>query len=278
MQYIGDNEIVGKYLGSTEIEKQYLGDTLVWEKPAAIPANNEIWYTSSDGQIVVPYTGLTPTANTYVNGKGVMSFASDLTDIPRGAFSGCSTMTSVHLPQSIKTLGRASFNLCIRLTAATLYEGITSEGNYVFRHTNLIDFGFPSTVTSLTSNSYGEFWVPGDEWSGDTLPHTMRINAKTIGGSSALYQNGRLTSIVFSENFQSFTGSYLFYPPNTKSTTLTDIWFEHRTSLPSGSSFWNAFGSQSFIPSTGTLHLVQGVDESNLSGTLANWTKVYYTR
>lgn len=36
MQYIGDNEIVGKYLGDTEVQKQYLGDNLMWQKEQPI--------------------------------------------------------------------------------------------------------------------------------------------------------------------------------------------------------------------------------------------------
>ena len=61
---------------------------------------------------------------------------------------------------------------------------------------------------------------------------------------------------------------------------MTDIWFEHETSLPSGDYFWNALTpkNNNYIPATGTLHLFQGVDESNLKGGITAWTKVYYTK
>ena len=49
----------------------------------SVPANNEIWYTSSNGNIVAPYnTSALPTivSNTYVDGKGVIKFATDVTN------------------------------------------------------------------------------------------------------------------------------------------------------------------------------------------------------
>ena len=48
------------------------------------PANNEIWYTSSDGNIVtLNRTSSLPSivSNTYVDGKGIIKFATDVTSI-----------------------------------------------------------------------------------------------------------------------------------------------------------------------------------------------------
>ena len=47
-------------------------------------ANDELWYTSSDGNIVTPYKASSlPTivSNTYNVGKGIIKFATDVTSI-----------------------------------------------------------------------------------------------------------------------------------------------------------------------------------------------------
>ena len=50
---IGNLTISKIYQGATEIEKIYLGSTVVYEVKKPVP-NDEIWYTSTDGNIVEP--------------------------------------------------------------------------------------------------------------------------------------------------------------------------------------------------------------------------------
>lgn len=259
-----DGEIIYQNFGHTEIPD--------------IPANNQILYTTSNGKKIEP-TGMTTVLNIYRDGKGLMVFADDLTAITENSFSGSTALTSIHFPQSIKQVGDRCCRDCFNLTSVTMYEGITGIGVYCFANTNLVDFGWPASVTGVGGDSYGLLWASGNTWSADTLTHTMRINARTMNGYCC-WGNFRLNTIIFSENVTGGSYGQYFYTGTYSAvyaTGLTDIWFEHRTSLPSGSDFWNAFGNTSYIPTTGTLHLVQGVDESNLTGRLANWTKVYYT-
>lgn len=243
-------------------------------------ANNEIWYTTSDGQTVTP-SGLTPTSNTYSGGKGVMVFANDVTTIPANFLNGYNNLTSIELPQSVTGIGSFAFIGNINLTSATVYEGLTTIGTYVFLGTNLVEFGWPASVTGLSNDYCGQFWNSGDEWSADTLTHTLRLNQKNLGNVSC-WGNWRLNQIIFSENVTGASGNLVFYSnvSNKKATGLTDIWFEHETSLPSSSGLWNALSpsSSNYIPTTGTLHLFRGVDESNLQGGITAWTKVYYDK
>lgn len=243
-------------------------------------ANNEIWYTTSDGQTVTP-SGLTPTSNTYSGGKGVMVFADDVTTIPANFLTGYTNLTTIELPQSVTGIGNFAFMGNSNLTAATIHEGLTSIGTYIFLATNLVEFGWPASVTSISGDAYGQFWNSGDTWSGDNLTHTLRINAKRLSGYCC-WGNFRLNTIIFSESVTGGNSYQYFYSGSwgKKATGLTDIWFEHETSLPSDAGFWYALtpDGYNFIPTTGTLHLFRGVDESNLQGGITAWTKVYYDK
>ena len=101
------------------------------------PANNEIWYTSSDGAVVAPHTsdfGATITSNTYADGKGVITFDSDVTSVGYMAFYACSSLTSVTIPDSVTSIGDSAFNSCSSLTSVTIPDSVTSIGYYAFTH------------------------------------------------------------------------------------------------------------------------------------------------
>ena len=74
------------------------------------PANNEIWYTSTDGEIIEPYSGwyndnadalttfgVNIVSNTYKDGKGVITFSGDVTEIGERAFYNCTSLTSAEV-------------------------------------------------------------------------------------------------------------------------------------------------------------------------------------
>ena len=83
--------------------------------------SNELWYTSTDGNIVEPYN---PTAfnvairsNEYANGQGVITFDGDITLISAEAFRECNTLESISLPDGITEVVEGSFRGCSNLTS-----------------------------------------------------------------------------------------------------------------------------------------------------------------
>ena len=104
--------------------------------------NNQIWYTSIDGEIVEPYSGesnnyadalttfgVNIVSNTYVDGKGVIEFDGDVTVIGDAAFLDCDNIKNIILPNSITTIGGASFFDCDNIEVITIPESVTTIGS-----------------------------------------------------------------------------------------------------------------------------------------------------
>lgn len=97
--------------------------------------SDEIWYTSSDGNIVTPTTTRSLPeidTNTYSDGKGVIKFKTDVTSIGEWAFQNCTGLTSITIPNSVTSFGRYAFSGCSGLTSITIPNSITSIGSYAF--------------------------------------------------------------------------------------------------------------------------------------------------
>ena len=114
------------------------------ENDVDIP-NNQIWYTSIDGEIVEPYSGeyngyadatttfgVNIVSNTYVDGKGVIEFDGDVTTIGGFTFYYCDSLTSVTIPYSVTTIGYWAFYGCSSLTSITIPDSVTTIGEDAF--------------------------------------------------------------------------------------------------------------------------------------------------
>ena len=109
------------------------------------PAYNEIWYTSSDGEIVEPYSGpdndyadaittfgANIVSNNYKDGKGVITFDGNITTIGDYAFYWCDSLTNVTIPDSVTTIGYQAFHYCESLTSVTIPDSVTTIGDGAF--------------------------------------------------------------------------------------------------------------------------------------------------
>ena len=70
------------------------------------------------------------------------------------AFSGCSGLTSVTIPDSVTEIGEYAFSGCIGLTSITIPAGVTRIGDYAFFCTELTSITIPAGVTSIGDSAF----------------------------------------------------------------------------------------------------------------------------
>ena len=153
--------------------------------------NNQIWYTSSDGNVVTPYKtdvfGANIVSNVYENGKGIITFDGDVTSIGNSAFNRSSNLTSITIPNSVESIGNSAFQSCEKLTSIKMPNSVTSIGNFAFSNC----YGLTSITIPNSIESIGGFAFYFCSLTDITIP-----NSVTSIGESAFGGCLGLTSIV----------------------------------------------------------------------------------
>ena len=116
-----------------ELEQLAAGENLDDVTPSVSIPNNEIWYTTTDDEVLTLNEGaafnVEIVSNTYVDGKGVIKFSGDVTEIGDVAFMDCDSLASIVLPNSVTSIGGLSFAGCGNLEVFTIPESVTAVGN-----------------------------------------------------------------------------------------------------------------------------------------------------
>ena len=129
-------------------------------------------YNSYSGEVVVP-------ATVEYNGTEYT-----VTSIGNQAFDGCSSLTTITLPNSITSIGSYAFDGCSSLTTITLPNSITSIGSYAFYGcSSLTIITIPNSITSIGSYAFDGC----SSLTSITLPNSITsIGSYTFSGCSSL--------------------------------------------------------------------------------------------
>jgi len=113
---------------------------------SAITENGEVVAYSVTG-----FDGAEPTnvvVPSVYNGKSVTSIAGY-------AFYGCSSLTSISIPDSVTTIGSSAFRNCSSLTSVTIPDGVTTIGSFAFYNcSSLTSVTIPDGVTTIDSFAF----------------------------------------------------------------------------------------------------------------------------
>ena len=133
-------------------------------------------YSSLSGSLTIP-SSVTYYGKTY-----------SVTTIGGGAFSSCSGLTSVIIPNSVTSISMSAFRLCSGLTSVTIPNSVTFIGEHAFQGCYGLtgSLTIPNSVTSIGEEAF---------YNCTGLTSVTIGNSVTSIGDNAFYNCKRLTSV-----------------------------------------------------------------------------------
>lgn len=204
---LGNNTISLK-VGSADVGAVYLGSTMIYSggTPPTPPSFNGKWLaTYSDSHTESAECDASSAITQGEMGQDIVvavEIGDCVTSIDYGAFSACTSLTSITIPDSVTSIGDYAFKGCTGLTSINLPSGLTSIGVGAFQScSGLTSINIPNSVTSI----------------GDTAFEVCTsLSSLTIGsgvtsiGNSAFYGCTSLTSVTIPDSVTSL-GNQAFY-------------------------------------------------------------------
>ena len=193
--------------------------------PSNVESNGQTYTVTSIGNFAFSWcTGLTS-----------VTIPDSVTSIGYGAFSECISLTSVTIPDSVTSIGDFAFTHCAGLTSVTIPGSVTSIGDYAFSEcSGLTSVDIPDGVTSIGDRAFGNCTeltsvtfagtVP-ENW-GDSPFHnchamqTVYLSADMTQEQQAAWKSALNAAGLDNKDIQ-FTGNLISEPTPTPDPTPT---------------------------------------------------------
>lgn len=157
----------------------------------------------SDTTVAVTYKGTSTTSAAY---KGTIIIPSNViyngtnygvVSIGENAFTACTTLDSISIPNSVKAISNNAFGTCTSLTSIVIPDGVTSMGEFVFYGcTKLQKVTIPRSVITIGYRSFLNTGIYNNasNWENGVLyiDNCLIAIKETFNGSLAVKENTRI--------------------------------------------------------------------------------------
>ena len=194
-----DNTVEVTYYSSTTDNNYVSGDVVI---PSSVTNNGTTYSVTSIGDY----------AFSYCSSLTSVTIPNSVISIGEGAFYGCSSLTSITIPNSVTLIGGGAFAWCSSLTSVTIPNSVTSIGNSAFAYcSGLTSVTLPNSVTLIGGGAFA--WCSG-------LTSVTIGNSVTSIGGAAFYGCNGLTSIISNAVVPPALGNKVFPNPNSCNVTV----------------------------------------------------------
>lgn len=153
MSEIHTNRLKWAFYRGSKYNAAYVGATKIFPFPEPEP-EYVITYTTTNGE-ALSKTIPGQISNTYVDGVGKYVFNEPITNIPREAFRGATTLLNITLPEMVETIDFAAFYGCTYLHTIVLPDTLKTIGEGVFNGcSRLSRLEIPSNVDTILASAF----------------------------------------------------------------------------------------------------------------------------
>jgi hypothetical protein len=181
----------------------------------------------------IPVTSIGNGAFSYCTNLSGITIPDSVTSIGEGAFSHCANLTSITISDSVTSIGSSAFSSCYSLSSITIPDSVTSIGDHAFYTcSSLSSINIPDSVTSIGDYSF----YACSSLTSITIPDSV----SSIGDHS-FYACSNLKNITIPNNV-TYIGVGAFY----NCTSLASITIPDSVTSIGRNAFENTQGSISF--------------------------------
>ena len=198
-----------------------LADPIEFEDPAVEKICVDNWDTDGDGSLsyaeaaAVKSIGTVFKSNTSITSFDEFRYFTGITSIGYYAFSNCSSLTSVVIPEGVTSIGINAFYDCSSLTSVTIPSSVTYIGKYAFYNCTALKDVHISDVASWckirfeSDNSNPLSYAKNLYLNGELVTDLIIPEGITSIRDSAFENCSSLTSVTIPSSVTSI-GSYAF--------------------------------------------------------------------